>query len=600
MPLYSKESLETLRCRVNLIEALAPHVELNPAGGSYKGLCPFHDEKTPSFVIQKGAHHYHCFGCGAHGDAIQFLMSYLKLSFVEAIESLAEKFQVKMELIETKSNDQGPNKKLLKDALEKATRFFHFYLLHTSSGHQALRYLTLREMSLSFIRQFQIGLAPGKGGMLRKILHEQKISDEIMLACGLLKKKSDGRYRDFFADRITFPVHAPSGSVIGFSARKFKEETFGGKYVNTPETPLFKKSRILFGLNYCRRQIAKQRRVIVVEGQIDALRLIHEGFDFTVAGQGTAFGENHLRELVNLGVNHAYLALDSDDAGKEAAVKIGNQFQHEGIDVTIVNLPQGSDPDTFIREEGAVKFEQLLAEGQNYLNYVVTLYSRTIDPSTPAGKNALVQKLTTQIRNWKHSLMVHESLRKLSHLLQVPEDVVGVGMSYNPNLLIKKSANVGPQTIDPVRILETDFLRWLLLAGPKVSSIAACNIQPSDLQDTDCQRIYSSYLQRASNQLHCDLLHLMQEEEDQEFLLSIMDKKVDREKPEEHFLKSIQKILELKWMEKRESLKRQIQSGQSSEKEVLRLVKEFDLLRKQRPQVVIPKSSGESNLSLPD
>src|SRR5262249_1487277 len=159
------------------------------------------------------------------------------------------------------------------------------------------------------------------------------------------------------SERITFPICDAAGAVIGFSARKYLETTFGGKYINTPETPLFKKSRVLFGLNFSRRRIAKEKKAIIVEGQIDALRLIKAGFNLTVAGQGTAFGEGHVKELLNLGVSEVFLALDGDEAGREATHKIGNLFQKEGIEVRVVNLPGKSDPDTFLKEKGPEAFQ---------------------------------------------------------------------------------------------------------------------------------------------------------------------------------------------------------------------------------------------------
>lgn len=301
MVLFSKDSLETLKQRIDLVEVMSAHVDFKKSGSAYKALCPFHDEKTPSFMIQKGDSHYHCFGCGAHGDAIQFLMSHQKMSFIEAVESLAQRFHVHLEKLEDKEEQKGPSKALMKEALNFAAQFYHHALLHTAEGHEALQYLYKRGLDLDFIRHFQIGLAPkAHPGLLRKVMQAKSIYPDVLLEAGLLGEGRDGNFRDFFSDRIMFPIHHHTGGVIGFSARKYKEDTFGGKYVNTPETPLFKKSKVLFGLNYCRRRIAKERKAIVVEGQIDALRLIHAGFNITVAGQGTAFGEGHVKELMTL------------------------------------------------------------------------------------------------------------------------------------------------------------------------------------------------------------------------------------------------------------------------------------------------------------
>ena len=171
------------------------------------------------------------------------------------------------------------------------------------------------------MQKFRIGFAPPHAEFIQKILIEDNNDALLLEQAGLMHVAESGRRRDFFGDRITFPICDASGMVIGFSARKFKEETFGGKYINTPETPLFKKSSVLFGLSYSRQRIAKERKALIVEGQIDALRLIDEGFDFTVAGQGTAFGEDHVKELVHLGVSHVLLAMDGDEAGLKAAAK---------------------------------------------------------------------------------------------------------------------------------------------------------------------------------------------------------------------------------------------------------------------------------------
>ena len=254
------------------------------------------------------------------------------MGFVEAVETLAEKYQIHLDLLD-KVEEKGPPKKLIYEALEEAMRFYHALLLHSSEGHDALQYLYQRGMTLEFIQKFGLGYAPRHFGSFSPYMKAKQFSDEVLLSAGLTRVSQDGKQRDFFSERITFPIFNSQGRVIGFSARKFQEETFGGKYVNTSETPVFKKSRILYGLNYCRRRIAKERQAVIVEGQVDCLRLIFEGLDITVAGQGTAFGEGHVQELINLGVNRVYLALDSDLAGREASVKIGNMFQKKGVGV---------------------------------------------------------------------------------------------------------------------------------------------------------------------------------------------------------------------------------------------------------------------------
>lgn len=590
MQIFTKECLENVRQRVDLVDVLSAHMELKKTGASYKGLCPFHDEKSPSFMVQKGDSHYHCFGCGAHGDAIAFLMTHMKMSFVDSVESLAQRFNVPLDFSET-LNTKGPNKGNLKAALECASRLFHFLLLHTSEGHEALEYLFDRGIGLDFIQQFQIGLAPKSSGILRKTLHAKFISDEVMAEAGLITQAKEQDWRDFFYDRIIFPIKDATGGVIGFSGRKYKETTFGGKYVNTPETPVFKKSKVLFGLNYSRKRIAKERKAIIVEGQIDALRLIQLGFNLTVAGQGTAFGDGHVKELIKLGVNQVFLALDSDTAGQEAAVKIGNLFQKEGVEVRVTTLPSGEDPDSYVREYGREAFLKLLEQSADYLTFLVNHETKKINVDSPAGKNELVRTIAQMIYGWEQPLMVHESLKKVASLLHVPDSVMGLDQIHTPNIYIKKSASIGLQSVNPDRILETDFLRWLFLCGrewPHFIEWAERNINFEDLKDPICCQFYQTYLKCYKQGGSYDLAILanqMPADESQAWLGELMQKKINREKAEVQYIETIQKILDRNWMQKREDIKVKIQTGQCTDDEALELVRLFEEIKQNPPSV---------------
>ena len=293
----------------------------------------------------------------------------------------------------------------------------------------------------------------------------RSMETEVLAAAGLLGK--DGR-KEFFIDRITFPIRNVLGGVIGFSARKYKEETFGGKYINSPETPLFKKSRTLFGLNYCRERITKERKVIIVEGQIDCLKMIEAGFNLTVASLGTAFGEDHVRELKALGINKTLLLFDGDNAGLNASSKVGDLFQKEGIEVKVVTLPPGNDPDSFLKQQGPEKLREYLLKAQDYLTFQFNFLAKECDVHSPAGKAELVRKFAGAIRLWQDPVMVHESLRKVAELTLVPEEVLGVGaLPSSP----KTTSKDKPGTFDPHRVLELDLLRWLILTGEKKKTL---------------------------------------------------------------------------------------------------------------------------------
>lgn len=580
MAIISKESLETLRDKVDLVDLIGSYVELKKAGAAYKGLCPFHDEKTPSFTLQKGDKHYHCFGCGAHGDAIQFLTDHLKMNFADAVETLAEKYHVPL-IKSEEEKEAGPSKKEIKRALELAHKFFRFNLLETEEGHEALIYLRSRGIDLAFCEAFEIGYALKEQGLLKKWLNNNKISNEIAREAGLLNTAQ----RDFFQERILFPIKDASGTVIGFSGRKFREETFGGKYVNTPETPVFKKSKVLFGLDLSRKRIVKERRAIVVEGQIDCLRLIYSGLNFTVAGQGTAFGEGHVRELMQLGVEEIYLALDSDSAGEEATKKVGNLFQKEGVGVKVVTLPNGEDPDSFVRREGIDAFTKKLEEGIEYLEFLVKFEAKSLNIKTPSGKNEWVQRLTAIVKGWDSPLMVHESLKKLAELTEVPAELVGVGIPEIPQTFVKRAMSINGFQVDPDRILEGDLLRWLLLErNEELNRIAFSHLEPDDFKVRPCQVVFEAIKADPFK----DLFSVSRDLDDIEarmILAELIQKKVNRDKAKPLFLETLQKILDRNWLRKREEIKIKIQSNQYSEEEVLNLIAQFDELKKSPPKV---------------
>lgn len=589
MSLYKKESLDLLRQRIDLAEVLSSHLNLKKVGSSFKALCPFHEEKTPSFMMQKGESHYHCFGCGAHGDAISFLMTHVKMGFTEAIEHLADRFGVHLEREEERVKKAGPSKTELKEALQKASSFYHFYLLHTEEGQKALKYLYDRGIDLDFIRLFEVGYAPCVKNVFQDVMKQEGVSDLALEQAGLVSKAENGKKRDFFSERVTFPIRDALGSVIGFSARKIKEETFGGKYINTAETPLFKKSHVLFGLSYSRKRIAKERKAIIVEGQIDALRLIYAGFNFTVAGQGTAFGESHVQELCNLGVNHVFLALDGDLAGQEAMAKIGDLFQKKGVEVSIVLMPEGKDPDSFLKEQGPEAFIRLLEQPQDYLTFLVNYLSPKVNLESPSGKNELVDMIIKRIKAWEQPVMVHESMRKLATLVGIPESVIGVDVLHTHP--IKRSEKASISLVDPDRILETDLLRWLVLAGcsvPKVSTIVRKNISSNYFRDPICKRLYELCLNKEGSEI--DFMSFstgLDEEEDQSVLTEIVQRKVNLQKAEEGVIETVRKILQRQWMEERETIKAKIHSGSLSEEEVLELAKEFDRIKKKIPEVIL-------------
>lgn len=587
MPFYTSESLEQLRSRIDLVEVLSAHVRLKRSSGMYKALCPFHEERTPSFCVKAGGTHYHCFGCGAHGDAVAFLMSYMHMSFTDAVEMLAERFHVRLEREKGGSGERIFHKGKLKEALARAAEIYHGLLLFSEEAHPALEYLYQRGIDADFIRRFQIGYAPKGGDVLLHALTALGIDEPTMRQAGLLQQS---RRRDFFNERIAFPICDATQAVIGFSCRKFHDGTYGGKYINTPETPLFKKSRVLFGLHASRMRIAKEKRALVVEGQIDALRLIHAGFDWTVAGQGTAFTEEHAKELVHLGVQDIYLAMDSDSAGHSAAVQIGDLFQCKGVNVHVLSLPDGLDPDRFLVERGPERFSRLVEEAEDYLPFFYRHLSRGKRTLSPAEKSHIVQTMATAVRGWEDPVLIHESLRTIAELAQVPESTIGVGWISLPTP-VPLSARVQGGAIDTGRILEADLFRWLLLAAhdhPKLEDLILEHIREEHVRTPMGKRFLSLFASCKEKGVPFDALSLGQafeEEEDAQFLQEIFSRKINVDKAKEGMVKTIEELLKRHWMEEKEAIHRKLTQEALPEEEVDRLVQAFAQLNQHPPKV---------------
>ncbi|MFZ4099409.1 MAG: DNA primase [Chlamydiia bacterium] len=579
--MFSKESLDQLRQKVDLVEFLSAYIPLKRTGASYKTCCPFHEERSPSFTVQRGDRHYHCYGCGAHGDAITFLMQHQRIGFSDSVELLAQRYQVVLQR-EQQTGEEVP-KKHFKEIMERAARLCHYCLLHSEEGRAPLQYLFQRGLDLNFIRSFGVGYWSNQG-VMRKLLEQSGASTEDLHAVGLLTQQ---QHREFFRERITFPVRNPLGEVIGFSARKWREETHGGKYVNSPETVLFKKSHILFGLSYSRRRIARERQVILVEGQIDALSMIQAGLNITVATQGTAFADGHLRELQQLGVQQVWLCMDGDAAGREASWKIGDLLQSEGLGVRIVMLPSGQDPDQFLRTEGPYALLELMTQAPDYLSFMVGELQARQRLSDPASKTQAIGEMVARIREWKQPVMVHESLRKLAQLLHMPEHLMGVGAA--PRAAPQAKKRPGLPEIDPDLALESDLLRWFLWLGNAHEPLlqAILKALPSDqLRHPRVRRIYEALQSLRSRGEQPDLLGIaaeIGEDELMPFLDQLLEKKLPIEKASQLLPMTVQKILERNWLARCEAIRIGLHSGEMTDEAAIQGAKQYGDLRRSPP-----------------
>jgi DNA primase len=326
------------------------------------------------------------------------------------------------------------------------------------------------------------------------------------------------------------------------------------------------------------------------------LRLIQTGFTISVAGQGTAFGEGHMEELLRLGVKQVFLALDADKAGQEAACKIGDMFQKKGAAVKVVALPPGKDPDSLLKEEGPDAFKERMEKSLDYLTFLIQHRSQSIDISQPAAKSQLAEEIAARIRAWEHPVMVHESLRQLAALLMIPEETLGTNAAVIRSTVKKSaSAKLLGFDIDPHRILEMDILRWALLSGeeqPRILSILQLNDVPQKMKVPLFRQMLETCLDAQAKNQPCDFLSLaslIDEKEEPGLVAQILQKKVNLQKAEAGCLSTVTSFLQRDWLEETEKIKIKIQSGGCSDEEAFELARRFSDIKKHPPQVKVPQ-----------
>ena len=384
--LIPQDFIDDLVARADVVEVIGRRIQLKKAGREFKACCPFHDEKTPSFTVSPNKGFYHCFGCGAHGTAVGFLMDFDHMTFVEAIESLANSMGV-----EVPRNESDKPARRYDELFSLMTQVEKLWQEDLRSNQAAVDYLKNRGIDGATAQRFGIGFAPdGWSAVLDKFGKSDEAIDRL-LATGLVIRKDNGRHYDRFRDRVMFPIRDARGRCIGFGGRTMGDGE--PKYLNSPETVLFHKGRELYGLWEARQALRNIDRLVVVEGYMDVVALARHGIDFSVATLGTATTDEHLNRLFRLCDSVAF-CFDGDRAGRKAAwraLEITLPHIREGRQVRFVFLPDGHDPDTYVNEYGADAFIEVLDAGMALSDFLIGELASQVDLDTVDGKARLAE-----------------------------------------------------------------------------------------------------------------------------------------------------------------------------------------------------------------
>ena len=426
MPLIPPETIEQILAANDIVEVVSGYFPLKRAGTAWKANCPFHNESTPSFTVNPQRQMFKCFGCGAGGSAIRFVMSYENLDFVSAAKKLAERAGIKIVEAEMSAEDQaryGMRKRLI--ALHgEAAEFFHAQLLKKPSAQIARDYLKGRGIGAEIAKSWKLGFAPDGWDSMRDFARATGFSDDELLASGLVKPKDDDpdiQHRGFydrFRNRVMFPICNDTGEVIAFSGRVLEADAQAAKYVNSPETMLFTKGAVLFGLHKSKRALIDKASAIVCEGQLDLITAFEAGVQNVVAPQGTAFTERQAHKLKQY-VEEVVLCFDADSAGDKAAERSLPHLLHENLAVRVAEMLRGEDPDSMIRTKGAQEFVSRIAAAKDFFDFQIDRLSSRPDFATPRGKLQAARKMAEWISLVTDAVLREAIMHKVALRLEI-------------------------------------------------------------------------------------------------------------------------------------------------------------------------------------
>lgn len=445
-----REIIERVRAETDIVGLIGEYVKLKRSGRSFVGLCPFHQEKTPSFNVSPERQAYHCFGCGTGGNAVTFIMNYENVSFPEAIKRLAERLGIRIEY----TADDDPTKPLV-DALELSAKLYE-EILWLPEGLPAQRYLAGRGLKKETVKKFGLGLVPHDASGLLSRAREARLSTDTFVDAGVFAKRA-GRFAHFLAGRIVFPLRTPAGRLVGFSGRTWGDDPNLPKYVNTPETRIFKKGQILFGLPEA-RPFLRRDGAMVVEGQIDVLSLTQKGFHNAVAPLGTAFTSEHARVLARY-AEHVTLLFDGDEPGRKAALRALAEVLAVDLDTRLLLLPEGEDPDSFLSAHSVDEFKTLLENAEEPMPFL----HRLLDPCDASSRKRAAETMIAMIKKIPDRLRREIYLDEAAKLIKIDRQVlVNLLGTKKPDSTGKKptlSIKAGVERIVQMMVQEAEFIR---------------------------------------------------------------------------------------------------------------------------------------------
>ena len=485
MPIYSSEVIEEVVSRNDIVDVISGYIKLKKSGSSYVGLCPFHNEKSPSFSVSGTKQMYHCFGCGVGGNVITFVMEYENYTFPEAVKMLADRAGIALPVMEYSGEDRRERDiktKLLE--INKIAATFYYHQLKSPAGQSGLDYLKKRQLSDKTRNTFGLGYAPQLTGDLYRMLKEKGYDDELLKESGLFTYEKG--IREKFWNRVIFPIMDINNKVIGFGGRVMGDGK--PKYLNSPETKLFDKSKNLYGLNVARS--SRKNNLIICEGYMDVISMHQAGFNQAVASLGTALTPGHAR-LMKRYTDNVLITYDSDEAGVKAALRAIPILKEAGLSTKVINMRPYKDPDEFIKALGTEAFQERIDKAENSFMYEIGIIEKNYKRSDPESETAFEREVANKLVQFNEKLERDNYMKAVCRQFMIPEDgmremVIRIGSQGGiiprQTQPVRRMEPARKKKEDGIRQAEKILLTWMIEDGDIYDKVSEY-IQPDDFID---------------------------------------------------------------------------------------------------------------------
>ncbi|MCX5687494.1 MAG: DNA primase [Candidatus Omnitrophica bacterium] len=582
--------LNEIQDKCDIVEVISNYISLKPSGRNFKACCPFHHEKTPSFVVSPDKQIYHCFGCNSGGNVFNFLKEYEKIDFIDAVKMLAEKTGVKLPEYKNSDDQEASVVSTLYSVNDIAANYYYDFLENKNSSLEPKKYIAKRGLDTSVIKKFRVGYADSSWKALLDYLLSRGVKQDTILKAGLVIKGKDNSCYDLFRNRIIFPIFDVRNRVIGFGARVMDETL--PKYINSPETAIYKKGQHLYGLNFAKVCIKERNFAIITEGYLDVITCHQYGANNAIASLGTALTTEQIR-LLKRYTHNVVMLYDSDQAGEMASLRGLDLLLEEDINVKIATLEKGHDPDSFLRKFGKEKFDEAIKRSKSLFTYKLDILQARFNSTEPESKAETIKEMLLTIKRVRNAVIKAEYIKLLAQELSVKEDAVweelkkikGVshhlissdaGQARGREQAVKKTIEISPAEKILARLMLEDF---------NIIKIVRDELKPSDFRNQDIRNIAEALFSIDAGDGPIDINKLINSMEDsvpQNIISFIVNEEVEIRDKEKNICDCIMTIKKENRSRLLKDIQNRLYTAQKSgyEEEEKKLVEEFNQLIK--------------------